>query len=80
MLNKFPGHRDKIERTLPSKTFFVKMSDEKANLEKVEIEQIPVATVVTQPSNVVVVQPTRALPGHWDKTEQTLLVKIFCEK
>ena len=41
------------------------MSDEKANLETVEIEPIPVATVVTQPSNVVVVQPARALPGKW---------------
>ena len=71
MLNKFPGQRHKIERTLPSRTFFVKnkMSDEKANLEKVDIEPIPVATVVTQPSNVVVVQPTRALPGHWSVGE-----------
>ena len=43
------------------------MSAEK--LEQEEIKPIPVATVVTQPSNVIVVQPPRALPGHWSVGE-----------
>ena len=43
------------------------MSSEK--LEQEEIKPVPVTTVVTQPSNVIVVQPPRALPGHWSVGE-----------
>ena len=45
-------------------------SDEKLDLEKEEKDSIAVATVVTtQPSDVVVVQPVRALPGRWSVGE-----------
>ena len=45
-------------------------SDEKSDLEKVEKDSIAVTTVITnQPSDVVVVQPVRALPGRWSGGE-----------
>ena len=46
------------------------LSDEKSDLEKVEKDSIAVTTVITnQPSDVVVVQPVRALPGRWSVGE-----------
>ena len=45
-------------------------SDEKLDLVKEAKDSIAAATVVTtQPSDVVVVQPVRALPGRWSVGE-----------
>ena len=46
------------------------MSDEKSDLEKVEKDPTAIATVITtQPTDVIVVQPVRELPGRWSVTD-----------
>ena len=53
------------------------MGSEEVNPEKQEMEPTAAATVVTaQPSNVVLVQPVRALPGRWSVDELNVLCCI----
>ena len=48
----------------------LEMEKKDPDLEKETKDQTAVATVITtQPSDVVVVQPVRALPGHWSVGE-----------
>ena len=57
------------------------MSDEKSDLEKVEKDPAAITTVITtQPTDVVVVQPVRQLPGRWSVTNVNVqcCIAMFC--
>ena len=64
------AEKEPIDKKSDHEKMEQELSDEKQGLEKEKKGSIAVATVITtEPSDVVVVQPVRALPDRWSGGE-----------